>query len=567
MAKWLNRKLLFALTIVVLLISVVLVISSQNETELPAEKAYVTVKADKTVKSLNKQIFGTAMPGEGRGNRSAFTDAPLKEYMNELQNGFMTLQGTSAGFPFYPEMTGEHSKRMTIAQILDRMKFRDDPDGAVIYETVKDEPALNKPMDHNYDDILQYLESLKAKPKIAIRVPTYFTGLGDSIVAKMKLKLDPKTGSDLVHYLNDPPVTELGRLRARNGHPEPYNVKYFVLGNEMWNNYVIYGLSLEDMAAQHIAFATAMKAADPTVKIGFSFADDGYPHEFFKPEFLQRVEKQLDFNDRMLSLINGYFDFGTYHVYSDGWIATEGKEVLDLGPQDWKFLMGQAYMKEKYGSYQRHREIVQRYNPSAEVINDEYSGPLADLGGALFAADHVMYLIRTNYDSYAGYWDSGLFEPLSFFGMIHIPDEKSPDYFKRPAFYALKMFNYYTGDFIVESIVKSPTYHIDQFASQNLIWPAEDVPSVAVMATKKDNKLYIMLLNRETNRDMEVEITLESFVPKGSAKIYTLTGQNMNSNNENNHNNVVIQESSIQTSTLVKILLKKHSLVAIVLEQ
>ncbi len=563
-----SRKIVLSLIVILLIAFAVLAISSfsQTEEELPAGKAYVTVKADKVVKPLNKQMFGTAMPGEGRGNRSAFSDPVLKEYMNELQNRFMTLQSTSGGFPFYPEMTGEHSKRMTIAQILDRMKFREDPDGAVIYETIKNEPALNGPMDHNYDDILQYLESFEVKPKIAIRVPTYFTGLGDSIVAKMKLKLDPKSGSDLVHYLNDPPTTELGSLRAQNGHPEPYNVKYFVLGNEMWNNYAIYGLSLEDMAAQHIAFATAMKAADPTIKIGFNLADDGYPHEFFKPEFLQRVENLLDFNDRILSLINEHFDFGTYHIYSD-WIDTEGRNILNLNPRDWKFVMGQAYAKEKYRSYQRHREIVKKYNPNAEIINDEYSGPLGNLGGALFAADHVMYLIRTNYDNYAGYWDSGLFEPFTYFGLINVPDEKSPEYFKQPAFYALRMFNQYTGDVIVESQIESPKYHIDQYITQNFVWPAEDVPSVVVMATKKDNKLYIMLLNRETNRDIKVEIALENFAPKGNAKIFTLTALEMNSNNENNHNNVVIQESSTEVSIPVKILLKKHSLVAIELEQ
>ena len=30
---------------------------------------------------------------------------------------------------------------------------------------------------------------------------------------------------DWVHYLNDPPTTEWGRLRASNGHPEPYGVR------------------------------------------------------------------------------------------------------------------------------------------------------------------------------------------------------------------------------------------------------------------------------------------------------------------------------------------------------
>ena len=41
---------------------------------------------------------------------------------------------------------------------------------------------------------------------------------------------------DWVHYLVDPPMTEWGAMRARNGHPEPYDVRYFQIDNEPMNN-------------------------------------------------------------------------------------------------------------------------------------------------------------------------------------------------------------------------------------------------------------------------------------------------------------------------------------------
>ena len=41
---------------------------------------------------------------------------------------------------------------------------------------------------------------------------------------------------DWVHYLNDPPATEWGKVRASNGHPEPYGVRYFQIDNEPMNN-------------------------------------------------------------------------------------------------------------------------------------------------------------------------------------------------------------------------------------------------------------------------------------------------------------------------------------------
>ena len=39
-----------------------------------------------------------------------------------------------------------------------------------------------------------------------------------------------------VHYLVDPPTTEWGRLRAANGHPEPYRVPYIQIDNEPMNH-------------------------------------------------------------------------------------------------------------------------------------------------------------------------------------------------------------------------------------------------------------------------------------------------------------------------------------------
>lgn len=48
-----------------------------------------------------------------------------------------------------------------------------------------------------------------------------------------------------IRYLNDPATTEWGRRRARNGHPEPYRVRYFQIDNEPMNN----GFTAERYAA------------------------------------------------------------------------------------------------------------------------------------------------------------------------------------------------------------------------------------------------------------------------------------------------------------------------------
>jgi alpha-L-arabinofuranosidase len=68
---------------------------------------------------------------------------------------------------------------------------------------------------------------------------------------------------DWVHYVNDPPATEWGRLRASNGHPEPYGVRYFQIDNEPMNN----GFTAERYAAIVNAYGGRLRAIAPQARI------------------------------------------------------------------------------------------------------------------------------------------------------------------------------------------------------------------------------------------------------------------------------------------------------------
>jgi alpha-N-arabinofuranosidase len=68
---------------------------------------------------------------------------------------------------------------------------------------------------------------------------------------------------DWVHYLNDPPTTEWGRLRAANGHREPYDVKMFQIDNEPMN----FGLTPERYAEIVNAYGKELRRIAPRAKI------------------------------------------------------------------------------------------------------------------------------------------------------------------------------------------------------------------------------------------------------------------------------------------------------------
>jgi alpha-L-arabinofuranosidase len=76
----------------------------------------------------------------------------------------------------------------------------------------------------------------------------------------------PQDAADLVQYFNGPGDTPMGRLRARNGHPAPYGVTYWQVGNE---------LSGAAYEARLPAFCQAMKAADPRIRLLSSYPTAG----------------------------------------------------------------------------------------------------------------------------------------------------------------------------------------------------------------------------------------------------------------------------------------------------
>ncbi|MFV1968315.1 MAG: hypothetical protein ACC628_23060, partial [Pirellulaceae bacterium] len=73
--------------------------------------------------------------------------------------------------------------------------------------------------------------------------------------------------ADWVEYCNGSLDTRLGRLRAENGHAEPYSVKYWEIGNESYGPDPAGSCTPEEYAAAFPAYVTAMKARDPSITI------------------------------------------------------------------------------------------------------------------------------------------------------------------------------------------------------------------------------------------------------------------------------------------------------------
>ena len=169
----------------------------------------------------------------------------------------------------------------------------------------------------------------------------------------------PEDAAAEVEYANGSVETHWGALRAKNGHPAPYHVKYWQIGNEV---------DVSDYGNSVRAFAAAMKKADPSIKLMSSFPTKG-----------------------LLDAAGTIFDYLCPHHYEVAdlageernfrelreWIAANGGgKDIRLGVTEWNTTAGDfgltRGMLQTLGnalSISRYLNLMQRYADLVEIAN------------------------------------------------------------------------------------------------------------------------------------------------------------------------------------------------------
>lgn len=101
------------------------------------------------------------------------------------------------------------------------------------------------------DEFIQFCRDVGCEPMICVNA-----GSGT-----------PAEAARWVEYCNGPPTSPMGRLRATNGHPEPFRVKHWEVGNELWGNWQFYWTTASGYVDRFKQFAPAMLAADPGIRL------------------------------------------------------------------------------------------------------------------------------------------------------------------------------------------------------------------------------------------------------------------------------------------------------------
>ena len=168
--------------------------------------------------------------------------------------------------------------------------------------------------DMGVDDFMTFCRLIGAEPYLAVN-----SGLGDA-----------HSAAEEVEYVNGPATSRLGGQRAANGHPAPYGVKIWGVGNEMYGPWQWGHMSIRQYAEKHNLMVRAMRQVDPTIKV---IASGATPEEaswcyienrqFNTFEGREKVSEPLpfafgssqDWTGALLKISADYIDYLGEHFY------------------------------------------------------------------------------------------------------------------------------------------------------------------------------------------------------------------------------------------------------------
>jgi len=103
--------------------------------------------------------------------------------------------------------------------------------------------------DFGFNEFIRFCRLLNAEPLVTVN-----TGFGDAYSAAAQLE-----------YANGSADTIMGSLRAKNGEPEPFNLRYWCIGNEMWGNWQLGFMKLEHYVLKHNWIVDKMREVDASI--------------------------------------------------------------------------------------------------------------------------------------------------------------------------------------------------------------------------------------------------------------------------------------------------------------
>jgi alpha-N-arabinofuranosidase len=382
------------------------------------------------------------------------------------------------------------------------------------------------------DEFLQWCKDVGTEPYINVNMgvnPDHGGALGDAL--------------NWIEYVNGPATTILGKKRAKNGHEEPYNVKYWGIGNE---NYFFE----KNYSDRLYRWSTVILSIYPDLK-------------------LLGVGHTCNWNDIVLRQNGKNISLLTLHFYMTAKI--KNNMLIDEMYTTFSPVLAELNIR-------KNNELLDKYNASFGRTDNpvRFSIDEWNCRHSVFDGERFSF---TRHD------DRRLFDAATVAGMLNVFIRQSPyvgmanyifpvnghglvrtagqnDAFRTPPYYVFELYRKYMTGSRLETVIDgaSVTLPVNKLAIEgdnngDLLNGDIELTYVDAAAMQTDDEtIHLALINRSPGESQKIKVNVpDGYVP---VKMWRLESDNINNSNTADSRDVIIPQEtelkgSVKTVTLV----------------
>lgn len=376
----------------------------------------------------------------------------------------------------------------------------------------RDEP---EPSDFGTDEYLAFCREVHAVPTLTVNVE----GRGAT----------PQLAADWVEYCNGPASSKYGAIRAANGHPEPYRVRYWEVGNEIWGPWVRGHSDAATYAENFLRYARAMKAVDPSIIL------------------IGCGDNSMDWNRTVLGRAGAEMDYLAVHHYY-GPVEMKG---------DARNLQARPHHYERF--YQDLRKLSQELLPGKTLplaINEwNTSLPVPaqhSMEAALYAGRLMNVFVRSEglvgmscVSDLVNGWSGGVIQASRH------------DVFTTGTGLVNELYASRRGARVLPTVVEGPTF------DSSLEGSGVPVLDVACTLSEDGRELYVQAVNSDIEQPLRLTLSVTGVEVKDQVRLETVNGPELATPNTFRHPDAI--KPSTEVLDKKNLILPAHSVSVITL--
>jgi alpha-N-arabinofuranosidase len=377
--------------------------------------------------------------------------------------------------------------------------------------------------DVGIDDYMNLNKLLNMEPYICVN-----TGFGDA-----------HSAAEEVEYVNGPANTPMGKLRAANGHPEPYKDTWWNVGNEMWGPWQLGFMSLDQYVIKHNMVVQAMRQVDPTIKV---VAAGATPIEASQSRAAMTITGKhvagfgspADFTGGLLAHSADYLDAIAEHLYPSTVDKAFDPETQDyvkvdepLVNQARKLASGMRAPVEAWEEYQRRFPNLKM--DRIQIAFDEWvSGRLGDDRDSMFSPLSSAQALNEMFRH------SSLFVISAYTGAPELLTISKTDAGVRPIGLMFELYRQHFGTIPVAITGNSPQHDVQGTVGvdkSKIPSGSDTYPLDAVAALTADRKTLTLAIVNPTESGQQIDVVFKGATVQNKGRFWRISSDDLTAAN------------------------------------